>query len=193
VAWTAVVLGRDGGPFDSRTGRCYDAPVSATPRRLAPLVLVAAGLAACTSSVSPSPATSARATASAPAPSAAPATAKPTPAPTLPSTTNTPFGRIWDALPKDFPTVPGQTPTELATPASGTFVVNGTAKTLAGTFRKLLTAAGWTADVGSPLEDGSVVLEAAGRPDGCKAEVRFTPLSGTVVVTVLYGATCPFS
>ena len=39
-----------------------------------------------------------------------------------------------------------------------------------------LTEAGWTVDVGSPLEDGSVVLEAQGPPDGCRAEVRFTPL-----------------
>ena len=126
-------------------------------------------------------------------PTAVPGAPSPTPAPTLPSTTNTEFGKIWDALPKDFPKLPGQTPTELSTPASGTFVVNGKAKTLAATFRKLLTDAGWTADVGSPLEDGSVVLEAQGPPAGCKTEVRFTPLSGTVVVTVLYGASCPFS
>jgi hypothetical protein len=187
------VLGRDGGPFVSTAARSpgYDAAVSAIRRRLAPLLVLSSAVVACSSSVSPSPASS-RPLGSALA-SAAAGTPRPTPGPTLPDTTNTEFGRIWDGLPDDFPKLPGQTPTELATPASGTFVVTGKATTLAASLRKLLTAAGWTVDVGSPLEDGSVVLDASRPPNGCKSEVRFTPLSGTVVVTVLYGAACPFS
>jgi hypothetical protein len=54
-----------------------------------------------------------------------------------------------------------------------------------------LTASGWTVDAGSPLEDGTVVLEAA-RPNACKAEIRFTPRGGSVIMSVLYGASCPY-
>ena len=52
---------------------------------------------------------------------------------------------------------------------------------------------GWTVDAGSPLEDGTVVLEATGAPAGCKAEIRFTPVSGSLIMEVLFGASCPFS
>ena len=46
----------------------------------------------------------------------------------LPTTTETDFGRIWDALPPSFPTLPGQQPADPgAGPTSGSFVVNMTA------------------------------------------------------------------
>jgi hypothetical protein len=68
-----------------------------------------------------------------------------------------------------------------------------TADDAARTMAEALTALGWTTDVGSALEDGTVVLDAGGTREGCAAEVRFTPTSGTVVMSVLYGADCPFS
>ena len=111
-----------------------------------------------------------------------------------PSTTDTEFGPIFDALPSSFPTLPGQEPGQVGSgPTSGTFVANTTVADASRVIGAALTGAGWTVDVGSPLEDGSVVLEATHAPAGCRSEVRFAPLSGTVIMSVLYGASCPFS
>ena len=100
---------------------------------------------------------------------------------------------IFDSLPPHFPKLPGQEPGGTTTgPTSGSFVANTTVGAAVGAIRAALTAAGWSVDVGSPLEDGSVVLEANHAPAGCRTEVRFTPLSGTVSMSVLYGASCPF-
>jgi hypothetical protein len=102
------------------------------------------------------------------------------------------FGRILDALPPSFPKLPGQEPADTgAGPASGSVVANLDVAAASGAIRTALTAAGWTVDAGSPLEDGSVVLEASGA-NACKAEIRFTPRTGSVIMTVLYGATCPY-
>ena len=55
-----------------------------------------------------------------------------------------------------------------------------------------LEKAGYTA-VGStePLEDGSVVLDMTGTPDGCALQVTSTPTGGLTTITILYGAACP--
>jgi hypothetical protein len=113
---------------------------------------------------------------------------------TPPTTTDTEFGKIFDALPPSFPTLPGQEPaTTGAGPTSGSFTVNLSVADARNVIEASLVSLGWTVTVGSPLEDGSVVLEASHAPAGCKTEARFTPLSGSVVVSVLYGASCPFS
>jgi len=56
-----------------------------------------------------------------------------------------------------------------------------------------LEKAGYTV-VGSaePLEDGSVVLDMTGTPDGCALQVKSTPTGGLTTVTIMYGASCPF-
>jgi hypothetical protein len=46
--------------------------------------------------------------------------------------------------------------------------------------------------VSEPLEDGSVVIDAIGRPQGCAVQVTLTPLSGTTAGTILFGAACAF-
>jgi hypothetical protein len=103
------------------------------------------------------------------------------------------FGVIFDALPAAFPKLAGQEPAETGDGAtSGSFAVNLSPADASAAIEAALTAQGWSVDVGSPLEDGSVVLEATHAPAGCKTEVRFTPLSGTVIMSVLYGASCPF-
>lgn len=162
-----------------------------------PLLVLAAALvllgAACSPASSPSP--TARSSAADPTPvpggSATPALQ---PSVVLPTTTDTEFGRIWDALPPSFPKLPGQQPAETgAGPTSGAFAVNMTADDAAETLARALAQLGWTVDVASPLEDGTVVLDAGGAREGCAAQVRFTPMSGTVVMSVLYGAECPFS
>ena len=146
-------------------------------------------------------------------PSPVSATPSPSPAPSLtpvpggstaPSTspvvisktyTDTEVGRIWDALPSSFPRIPGAIPIESSGgPTSGTFAVGTTVENAIAMIRVGLTNLGYNVDVGSPLEDGSVVLDAGGgeQPE-CRIEVRFTPLSGTTTMAVLYGAACPFN
>jgi hypothetical protein len=112
---------------------------------------------------------------------------------TPPTTTMTEFGRIFDSLPPSFPRLPGQEPAATgAGPTSGSFAVNLSVADARKIIEVSLIDQGWTVVVGSPLEDGTVVLEAARAASGCKTEVRFTPMSGTVIMSVLYGATCPF-
>lgn len=110
-----------------------------------------------------------------------------------PTTTDTEFGTIFDALPPSFPKLPGQEPAETGAGAtSGSFAVNLSAADASAALGSALAEAGWGIDVGDPLEDGSIVLEATRSPAGCKVEARFTPRSGTVIMSVLYGASCPF-
>jgi hypothetical protein len=111
-----------------------------------------------------------------------------------PTTTDTEFGRIFDSLPPSFPTLPGQEPAATsAGPTSGSFAVNLSVADARRLIEVSLVSVGWMVTVGSPLEDGTVVLDATHAPAGCKTEVRFTPMSGTVIMSVLYGASCPFS
>ena len=102
------------------------------------------------------------------------------------------FGRILDSLPPSFPKLAGQEPAETGEgPSSGSFTANVDVASAGASILAALRAKGWTVVAGSPLEDGSVVLEAIGT-DGCKAEIRLTPRSGSVIMSVLYGATCPY-
>jgi hypothetical protein len=205
------VLGRDGGlPVSGASPRRadYDAAVT-KPRRLAarPLLpmlaatiaaILAVGCAgpAATSSPTSRPSASRPAASSPPeltpvpgsgaSPSARPAASRP------PTTDVAGFGPILDGLPPSFPKLPGQQPAETGEgPSSGSFVVNGDVASASASIRSALQAKGWTVDTGAPLEDGTVVLEATG-PAGCKAEIRFTPVNGSVMLSVLYGATCPY-
>lgn len=118
------------------------------------------------------------------------------PAPSVSQTnTSTEVGRIWDSLPPSFPRISGAVPIETGSgPTSGTFAVGSSVDDAVAAMRAGLTGLGYNVEVGSPLEDGSVVLDAGGadEPD-CRIEVRFTPQSGTTMMAVLYGAACPFS
>jgi hypothetical protein len=163
---------------------------------LSALVLIASLAVACAApTVSPS-----RSPTTSPMPSLTPVPGSPStsaePAPSVSQTnTDTAVGRIWDSLPPSFPRISGATPIETgAGPTSGTFAVGGTVDDAVATIRAGLTGLGYNVDVGSPLEDGSVVLDAGGGEDPeCRIEVRFTPLSGTITMAVLYGSACPFS
>jgi hypothetical protein len=127
------------------------------------------------------------------APTAGPASLRPSPS--LPSQTDTPWGRIWDALPASFPLPAGAVPTQTgAGPDSGEWQVDtppaGTTDDLAAA----LGRAGYRVDRSGPYEDGSFVLEATAG-DACRARVTIAPLgqsSGLTLVTVLFGAGCPF-
>ena len=206
------MLGRDGGlPVFARIAPAvYDGHVT-TLRRLAasPLVPVLVLTLAVVAIGCAGPAASPSAGTARPVqpPSAAAPTSEPSltpvpgggPTPVVgpsigsPGTTNvTGFGPILDALPPSFPKLPGQEPADTgAGPTSGSVVANLDVGAASITIQTALNASGWTVDAGSPLEDGSVVLEASG-PNACKAEIRFTPQTGSVIMTVLYGATCPY-
>jgi hypothetical protein len=202
-----VVPARLVAPARSRS-RDYDGPVTVLRSRAAdPTVLVLAIIlalltVACspagggpieqpTGGASPS-ATLAPSLTAVPGGSAAPAS----PVASVAQTdTNTAVGRIWDSLPPSFPRINGQVPTDTGSgPTSGTFAVPGDIAAGVAAVKAGLTGLGYNVDVGSPLEDGSVVLDAGGGADpDCRIEVRFTPLSGTATMAVLYGAACPFS
>jgi hypothetical protein len=167
------------------------------PRAVLPaLVLIASLAVACAApTVSPSPSPTAT-----PAPSPTPVPGSPStsaePEPSVSQTnTDTVVGRIWDSLPPSFPRISGATPIETgAGPTSGTFAVGSSVDDAVATIRAGLVGLGYNVDIGSPLDDGTVVLDAGGGEDPeCRIEVRFTPLSGTVTMAVLYGSACPFN
>jgi hypothetical protein len=177
-------------------------------RRL-PLVIVAAVavpalVGACLAGPAPtsSPVRSAASTAAAasasPALSPTPTASGPSdgPAASAPSgQTDTEWGRIWDDLPRTFPTLPGAIPSPTrAGPVSAELALPTDVATAATWYSDALTAAGYRIDGASePLEDGSVVIDASGASAGCSVRVTLTPLSGTTHATILFGAGCPFA
>lgn len=154
---------------------------------LAAALLVVAG---CGATVAPTPATPA------PTPTSTPLAPPPTKNPVpLPATqTDTEWGRIWDALPASFPTPPGARPTQTGEgPASAILDVPGDATTTMTDLQAALELAGLdTQSLSGPLEDGSRILESLGA-GACRVQARVALLGGTTVLTVLYGAACPFS
>lgn len=107
--------------------------------------------------------------------------------------TDTDWGRIWDAVPADFPVYPGATPAEEAAsgPVSATFALDGAdPKVVATWIQNELERAGYrTEALNGPLEDGSSVLEMTGTED-CHIEIAVAPLGGLVTINVRYSATC---
>ena len=163
-------------------------------RRVSPVAGLAAAtliaLAACSSGTTPGasggPGSSA-------ASGAAPTTPALTIAPSLPTQTDTAWGRIWDAVPDSFPLPTGAEP---ATdpgggPASGQVVVTAAASDVADEYVAGLHTAGWTVNKDGPLEDGSVVVNATSAGE-CKAQVTVHSIGDASLVAILYGASCPF-
>jgi hypothetical protein len=96
---------------------------------------------------------------------------------------------IWDALPAGFPAYPGAQPTETgAGPASAVLQVRATVQVAADFYREALEAAGYRIEAtNGPLEDGSIVIDAAG--DGaCRIQVAVAPLGGVTVATIFYAS-----
>ncbi len=167
-----------------------------TARLAVPLVTLIVALAAgCGPAVVPASSPIATIAASLTPVPGGPSTASSAAATVTQTDTTTEVGRIWDALPPSFPRIDGAVPVETGGgPTSGTFAVGTDVASAVATIRAGLTSLGYIVDVGSALEDGTVVLHAGGGEDPeCRIEVRFTPLSGTVNMSVLYGAACPFT
>jgi hypothetical protein len=127
---------------------------------------------------------------------AVPETDKPTATEELAvSQTDTEWGRIWDALPASFPVYPLAAETETAgagEPVSATFSSSAAADEVATWMQSRLELATFsTLALSGPLEDGSFVLESVG-DDDCRVETNVAPAGGLTIITVRYGADCPF-
>jgi hypothetical protein len=117
-----------------------------------------------------------------------------TPPPTLPTQTDTEWGRIWDDIPPSFPTYPGAAPTEAGEgPASAVLDVGDVEPAeVAGYYVPAVESLGYsTVSRSDPREDGSIEIEWAGETT-CRIQATITPLGGSTIVTILYGAGCPF-
>jgi hypothetical protein len=120
-----------------------------------------------------------------------------TPSPVAPSgtptQTDTAWGRIWDALPPSFPRIAASAPADSITgPVSAAFVVDAAPTAATATLKGLLDGAGYTTDQSGPLEDGSFVLDSTGTSAGCKVQTTLAPQAKSTLMTVLFGAACPF-
>ena len=60
------------------------------------------------------------------------------------------------------------------------------------TMKRLLDSAGYATDQSGPLEDGSFVLDSTGAPADCRVQTTLAPQASSTLMTVLFGAACPF-
>jgi hypothetical protein len=110
-----------------------------------------------------------------------------------PTQTDTAWGRIWDAVPDSFPRPGSSIPADsIGGPVSAAFSVGSGAAEATALVKVGLDLAGYSTDQSGPLEDGSFVLDSTGTSSGCRVQTTLTPLSGTTLMTVLFGADCPF-
>lgn len=160
-------------------------------RSTAALAFVAAvALAACSAGTTAGPSGIATAGAST---STTPVTPRATTAASLPTKTDTAWGRIWDGVPDSFPMPTGAVPaTDTGQgPSSGQLVVAGAPSDIADGYVSGLRSGGWTVNRDGPLEDGSYVVKAQ-NGEGCEAQVSVLSIGDASLVTILYGAGCPF-
>lgn len=164
-------------------------------RPMVGLVAASAILAACgtdtqTASSAPSGASSVAPSAGASADASAPAGSG-----AAGGQTDTEWGRIWDDVPLGFPTYPGSTVADDASPdpVSATYAIagGGDPADIASWMQSALeTATFSTLALSGPLEDGSFVLDSVGEGE-CRIQVVVAPMGGLTFVTVRYGAACP--
>ena len=110
--------------------------------------------------------------------------------------TDTAWGRIWDALPAGFPVYPGAIESEEAgggEPVSATFsVANAAPDEIVTALQSQLELATYSTEaLSGPLEDGGFVIDSVGDA-GCRIETTVTPAGGLTLITVRFGADCPF-
>ena len=153
---------------------------------------LALAVAACGGSATPAPTFPT----ALPAPTDVPGGGGRTPAPT-PGTFETAWGTAWDALPPGFPVPPDALPADPGDPAdgpvSGVFVVGRSLDDVIQLMQTGLAAAGYSTEaLSGPFEDGSLVIDSIGMDPECRVQTRVRGLSGTTMITVLYGAACPW-
>lgn len=165
---------------------------------------ISIALSACTGAAPASPAMSAPASPTiAPGKSATPtakasatasnAAASHVPMGTPVGTTQTAWGRILDVVPAEFPVFPGATRADPppSGPVSGAWVAKAPVDEVATWYHDAVLAAHFAkAELGSPLENGSRVLDAQGDAAACRAQVAVAPAGSLTMITVLLGAGC---
>jgi hypothetical protein len=96
-------------------------------------------------------------------------------------------------LPASFPRVEASTPADsIAGPVSAAIVVEAQAADVTETIKRLLDGEGYRTDQSGPLEDGTFVLDSTGTSAGCRVQTTLAPQSGATLMTILFGAGCPF-
>jgi hypothetical protein len=156
------------------------------------LLLAVLAVAGCSPSEAGTPRPpSSRAASTVTSPSPAPGSTART---SLPPQTDTEWGRIWDAVPSTFPVISGAEPATdtgdgavselLALQAPDPMVI-------AAFYRDALQGMGMIVSLDGPLEDGSVTVSGTSG-SGCAVQVGVRPAGSTNLISVLYGAGCPF-
>src|SRR4029077_14637488 len=98
------------------------------------------------------------------------------------------WGRIWDAVPADFPRSHGATDVPVDRPASLAYEVAGGAATVATELEAAVELARYsTAGASGLLEDGSRSIDSVGDPLDCRVQTTISPRGSTTHVTVMYG------
>jgi len=175
----------------------YHSPVTRVPAprllppHLLPLLLAALLPMACSAPTAPTPGVPSdqppAGSSSSPAPSETP--------PPPPPQSDTAWGRIWDGVPYWFPVpIDADEADPQQGPVSGAWAVPSaklSAPALAGYYRKAFDDLGWTASVDGPLEDGSFTVSSS-TASGCNTLTTILPRGDESLITVLFGAGCPF-
>jgi hypothetical protein len=173
----------------------YSATRSSSRTVLAAVCVAVLAIAGCgPADTSPAPQTPGATGSPRTAPPPSPASPSPAPVVSPPSQTETEWGAIWDELPPEFPLPPGVAPAELrGEPASGVFTVPVPPGQAATYMQAALEGAGYsTRAMSGPYEDGSIVIDSVGSTPECMIQTTLAPLGGSTVLTVLFGAGCPF-
>ncbi len=168
--------------------------------RALPIRLLGSGLAALlligcsTTTPTLTPSTTTAPSTTIPSPTPSPTEPGIAPGPTPPGQTDTDWGRIWDGLPAAFPAYPGTHPTETGQGPASAILDAGAARPaeVATFYQSALEGVGYsTVALSGPREDGSWELESTGDA-GCQVRATAKPLGGSTIVTILFGAACPF-
>ena len=143
-----------------------------------------------------SPSAAAPTAAAGESPIVVPSDEAPTSEPPPVTQTETGWGRIWDGLPAGFPVYPGAVESEQAgggEPVSATFTVaDATPDEIATALQSQLELATYSTEaLSGPLEDGGFVIDSVGDA-GCRIETTVTPAGELTLISVRYGADCPF-
>ncbi len=170
AASLAVSLAACGGPGPSGTGAA--GPATASPAGPAPA-----------SQIAPSPAELT------PVPGGATGSLE---IPDRPATTVTDWGTILDRVPNGFPVYPGASIADgIDEPVSGAWITDAGVDSVAPWYVSAFMDLGWAqVDLGSPLEDGTRVLDLASDLPECRVQTTFRPAGGSTMIIVRYGAGC---
>lgn len=116
----------------------------------------------------------------------------PKPLPDDPTTSETDWGTILDAVPATFPVLPGAEPADAPDePVSAAWISDAGVDEAATWYRDALEALGYgTMGLSDPLEDGSRVLDSVADIPECRIQTTFRPAGESTMITVLYGAGC---